>query len=79
MSNRKGYKKRGSSYARKKRFMRSQKAHLRLIEFHSRNDDIPGSRAKRHYHGGCYDEQKRLGRVLTRAERKKLYAFWLQY
>lgn len=68
MSNRKGYK---------KRFMRSQKAHLRLIDFHSRNDN-PINHAKRHYHGTCYDEQRRLGRLLTHAERKKLYAHWLQ-
>ena len=69
MSNRKGYKKRGSSYSKKKRFMRSQKAHLRLFGVHTRKYN----RVKRYYHEDCYRKQEQLGRILTRAERKKLY------
>ncbi len=74
MSRRNSYKKRGLSYARKKRFINSQKFHLRLNGKHSRE----GNKVKANYHADCYNEQKKSGRILTRAERRKIYALWSQ-
>lgn len=58
------------------RFQRSQNAHADLNRKWRQKGNTAKNRAYRNYHADCYDEQKRLGRVLTRNERKKLFAYW---
>ena len=60
--------------AKMTKLQRSNNAHLRLNrKYHSR-DNTAKNRAFGNYHAYCVDEQRKLGRVLTKVERKKLFA-----
>ena len=59
-----------------KKFYRSQKAHKRLNQAWHSKGNTDKNRAYGNYHGDCLTVQNNLGRVLTKPERKKLFAWW---
>ena len=69
---RKSYRRKGGFL--KRIFNRSQSAHKRLNLKHSFGNDR--NELKGNYHADVYNEQKRLGRVLTKKERKSIFNWW---
>ncbi len=61
------------------KYMRSQNAHMRLNRLWQEKSNTAKNRAYGNYHACCIDEQKKLHRVLTRNERKKLFAWNWNY
>ena len=65
--------------AKMSKFKRSQNAHLRLNATYLRKDNTAKNRAFGNYHIDCYERQKRAKRLLSRAERRKLFLWWCKY
>ena len=59
---------------RKARFYQSQRAHARLMRYHSKRSDGNNVHfVKMNYHSSVMHTQNRARRILTASERKKKY------
>ena len=65
--------------AKNNKFQRSQKAHYDLMSSWHKKGTSSKNLAYGNYHADCLDNQKKLGRVLTKPERKKLFSWWWNY
>ena len=61
------------------KLQRSQRAHSLLMNDWHKKSNTGKNRAYGNYHADCIDNQKRLGRCLTKPERKKLFSWWWSY
>ena len=63
--------------AKTTKFIRSQRAHERLVEYHEKNEKNKRSRSLRNYHVNVFNEQQIQGVILSKKKRKELYNFWI--
>lgn len=61
------------------KFSRSQRTHDSLADMWHSKSNSGKNRAFGNYHSDCYDTQSRIGRVLKKSERKKLFSWWWNY
>ena len=59
-----------------RKFDMSQKAHAILRRKWMSKGNTDKSRAYGNYHADCYNQQNRQNRILSKAERKKLFKYW---
>ena len=59
-----------------KRLEKSQKAHLRLSGKWKKEGNSDKARAYGNYHADCYHIQRDNGKILSKAERRKLFRWW---
>lgn len=57
-------------------FNRSQDGHYKLMCSWHRKPNTEENRAYGNYHADCIKNQRELGRVLSKPERKKLFSYW---
>ena len=62
--------------AKNNKFECSQKAHYDLMSSWRQKGNTDKNRAYGNYHADCLNNQKKLGRVLSKPERKKLFSWW---
>lgn len=61
------------------KFNRSQEAHAKLNREWQSKGNTDKNRAYGNYHADCLDQQRAKGRILTKSERKKMFAWWWDY
>lgn len=61
------------------KFERSQKAHYSLMSYWHKKGTSSKDFAYGNYHADCLAYQRKLGRVLTKPERKKLFSWEWNY
>ena len=59
--------------ARMSRFERSNRAHIRLNRKYIFRDNTARNRAYGNYHAECVEIQRRTGRIISKAERAKIF------
>ena len=62
--------------AKMTKLQRSQKAHVRLNKLYANLGNTAKNRALGNYHAECIERQNRSRRVLSKQERRKLFAWW---
>lgn len=60
-------------------FERSNRAHIRLNRKYISAANTARNRAYGNYHAECLEIQRRTGKIIPKAERKKMFTNWCRY